>query len=72
MGSLRHPRKQFQIKQANRQEERIFEYINNIWTVHKCYIDNLEIDPAVINGNHIPLHRNKRSMQKTLWYGYLR
>jgi len=34
--SLRKPNKRFQIKQADR-EERIFEYIKNIWTVRKFF-----------------------------------
>ena len=32
--SLRNPNKRFQIKQSDR-EERIFEYVKNIWTVRK-------------------------------------
>ena len=63
--SLRHPNKRFQIKQADR-EERVFEYLKNIWTVRKFFLDNFGVDPPVINGDQIPLHRNESSSQKTL------
>ena len=63
--SLRHSNKRFQIKQTDR-EERIFEYLKNIWTVRKFFIDNFEIDPPVIKGNQMPLHRNESLTQKTL------
>ena len=63
--SLRHPNKRFQIKQADR-EERVFEYLKNIWTVRKFFLDNFGVDPPVINGDQMPLHRNEISSQKTL------
>lgn len=37
-----------------------------IWSVRNSVIDNLGIDPPVINGDQIPLHRNDNSMQNTL------
>ena len=63
--SLRHPNKRFQIMQADR-EERIFEYLKNIWTVRKYFIENFGVDPPVLNGDQMPLHRNESSTQKTL------
>lgn len=63
--SLRHPNKRFQIKQADR-EERVFDYLKNIWTVRKFFLDNFGVDPPVINGDQMPLHRNESSSQKTL------
>ena len=63
--SLRHPNKRFQIKQADR-EERVFEYLKNIWTVRKFFLDNFGVDPPVINGYQMPLHRNESSSLKTL------
>ena len=62
--SLRHPNKRFQIKQADR-EERVFEYLKNIWTVRN-FLDNFGLDPPVINGDQMPLHGNESSSQKTL------
>ena len=63
--SLRHPNKRFQIKQADT-EERVFEYLKNIWTVRKFFLDNFGVHPPVINGDQMPLHRNESSSQKTL------
>ena len=63
--SLRHPNKRFQTKQADR-EEPIFEYLKNIWTVRKFFIDNFGLDPPVINSDQMPLQRNESSTQKTL------
>ena len=63
--SLRHPNKRFQIKQADR-EERVFEYLKNIRTVRNFFLDNFGVDPPVINGDQMPLHRNESSSQKTL------
>ena len=63
--SLRRPNKRFQIKQEDR-KERISEYIKNIWRVRKYFIDNFGVDPPIINGDQMPLHRNESSSQKTL------
>ena len=63
--SLRHPNKSFQIMQPDR-EERIFEYLKNIWTVRKYFIKNFGVDPSVLNGDQMPLHRNESFTQKTL------
>ena len=72
--SFRHPNKRFRIKQADR-EERVFEYLKNIWTVRKFFLNNFGVDPAVINGDQMPLHRNESSSQKNTKlhrYGHLR
>ena len=63
--SLHHPNKRFQIKQSDR-EERVYEYLKNVWTVRKFFIDNYGVDPPIINGDQMPLHRNERLTQKTL------
>ena len=63
--SLRKPNKRFQIKQSDR-EERVYEHIKNVWTVRKFFLDNFSIDPPVINGDQMPLHRNESASQKTL------
>ena len=63
--NLRKPNKRFQIKQSDR-EERAHEYIKNVWTVRKFFLDNFSIDPPVINGDQMPLHRNESALQKTL------
>ena len=63
--SFRKPKKRFQIKQSDR-EERVYEYIKNVWTVWEFFLDNFSIDPPVINGDQMPLHRNESASQKTL------
>ena len=63
--SLRKANKRFQIKQADR-EERVAESLKNVWTVRKYFIENYGVDPQVINGDQIPLHRNESSSQRTL------
>ena len=63
--SLCKPNKRFQIKQADR-EERIFKHLKNIWTVRKLFIDNFGIDPPIINGDQMSLHRNESASQRTL------
>ena len=40
--------------------------MKNIWTVRKYFIDNYGIDPPVIIGDQMPLHRNESVSQKTL------
>ena len=65
--SLHHPNKRFQIMQADG-KERIFEYLKNIWTVRKYFIENFGVDPPVLNGDQMPLHRNESSTQKTLTF----
>eukprot|EP00794_Sanderia_malayensis_P013649 gene13649-15078_t len=63
--SLRKPNKRFQIKQEDI-IERIKEYILNVWMVRKYFIDTYGVDPPVINGDQMPLHRNESSGQKTM------
>lgn len=42
------------------------EYLKNIWTVRKFFINNFGIDPPVIKDNQMPLYRNENSTQITL------
>ena len=63
--NLRKPNKRFQSKQADR-EERIFEYLKNIWTEQKFFIDNFGVDPPIINGDQMPVHSNDIGSQRTL------
>ena len=53
-------------KKTSRQRRTCLCVPKNIWTVCNSVINNLGIDPPVINGNQIPLHRNDNSMQNTL------
>ena len=63
--SLRKPNKKYAIKKED-QEIRIKDYLKKIWTVRKYFIDKYEVDPPVINGGQMPLHRNESASQKTL------
>ena len=63
--SLKAANKRFKIKQEDR-VERIKEYIMNIWRVQKFFLDTYGVDPPVINGDQMPLHRNESASQKTL------
>ena len=62
--SLRKPNKKYAIKKEDR-IIRIKNYLKNIWTVRKNFIDKYGVDPTVINGDQMPLHRNKSASQKT-------
>ena len=37
-------------------------------TVRKYFIDEYGVDPPVINGDQMPLHRNESATQKTLFF----
>ena len=61
--SLRKPKKKYAIKKEDG-IIRIKDYLNNIWTVRKYFIDRYGVDPTVINGDQMPLHRNESARQK--------
>ena len=63
--SLRKPNKRFKIKQDDR-VERIKEYIMNVWRIRKFFQDTYGVDPPIINGDQMPLHRNESSGEKSM------
>ena len=63
--SLRKPNKRFSIKKEDL-VTRIEDYLQNVWTVQNFFIKKYGIDPPVINGDQMPLHRNEDASQKTL------
>ena len=63
--SLRKPNKHFAIKNEDR-IIRIKDYLPNIWTVRKYFLDTYGVDPPIINGDQMPLHSNESAGQKTL------
>ena len=63
--SLRKPNKRFAIKYEDR-VIRIEDYLQNIWSVRKYFLDTYGIDPTIINGDQMPLRRNKSTSQKSL------
>ena len=44
---------------------RIKDYIKNIWTVRKYFIDKYRVDPPVINGEQMPHTVTKVQVKKT-------
>ena len=55
----------FQIAQKDR-KERIAEYLENICTARKSRLNNYGVEPTIINGDKMLLHRNESSSEKTL------
>ena len=45
---------------------RIEDYLQNVTAVRNFFIKKYGIDPPVINGDQMLLHRNKNASQKTL------
>ena len=64
--SLRKPNKKYAIKKEDR-IIRIKDYLKNIWTVRKYFIDKYGVEPSVINGDQMPLHRNESASQKNTY-----
>ena len=64
--SLRKPNKKYVIKKEDR-KIRIKDYLKDIWTVRKYFIDKYGVDPPVINGDQTPFYRNESGSQKTLY-----
>uniref|UniRef100_A0A0L8FFZ7 Uncharacterized protein n=1 Tax=Octopus bimaculoides TaxID=37653 RepID=A0A0L8FFZ7_OCTBM len=46
--------------------ERIQVYLKNIWSVCRYFLDKFGIDPPIINGDQMSLHRNESSGRATL------
>ena len=63
--SLRKPNKRYSIKKSDL-VERLQDYLKNIWTIGRFFIEKYGVDPPIINGDQMPLHRNESSQQKTL------
>ena len=63
--SLRKPNKRLAIKNEDR-IIRIKYYLQNIWTVRKYFLDTEGVDPPIISGDQMPLHRNENAGQRTL------
>ena len=61
--TLRKPNKKYAIKKED-QIIRIKDYLKNIWTMRKYFVDRYGVDPRVIDGDQMPLHRNGSASQK--------
>ena len=65
--SLRKPNKKYSVKKEDL-VERAQDYLKNFWRVRRFFIEKYGVDPPVINGDQMPLHRNESSQQKTMTF----
>ena len=65
--SLRKSNKRFSISQEDRRT-RIIDHLKNVWTLRKYFLDMYGVEPVIINGDQMPLHRNESHSQKTLTF----
>ena len=56
--SLKKPNKRFSISQVDR-VERLEEYLKNIMRLRIYFHKHFGVDPPIINGDQMPLHRNE-------------
>ena len=61
--SLRKPNKKYAIKKED-WIIRIKDYLKNIWTVRKYFINKYGVGPPVFNGDQMPLRRNEAQVRK--------
>ena len=60
--SLRKPNKRYAIKEDL--IERLQDYLRNIWRIRRFFMEKYGVDPPILNGDQMPLHRNESSQQK--------
>ena len=63
--SLRKPNKRFTIKEEDL-VTRTEDHLQNVWIVQNLFIKKYGINPPVVKGYQVPLHRNGNASQKTL------
>ena len=61
--SLRKPNKRFAMKNEDR-IIRIKDYLQNIWTVRKYFLNSYGVDPPIINGDQMSLKGMKAQVKK--------
>ena len=64
--SLRKPNK----RNALNKDDRFVilqNYLKDIWMVRKYFLDTCSVDPPIINGEQMPLHRNESASQKAFF-----
>ena len=62
--SLPKPNKRYAIKKEDL-VIRLEDYLKNIWRIRRYFLEKYGVDPPIINGDQMPLHRNESSRQKT-------
>ena len=65
--SLKKTSKRFSIKKEDLLI-RLKDYLQNIWTICRSFIQKYGIDPHIINGDQMPLHMNENSQQNTITF----
>ena len=63
--SLRKPNKHYTLSKDDLCV-RIKDYLKNVWTVRNFFLKKFGVDPPVINGDQMPLHRDESGSQKTM------
>ena len=63
--SLRKPNKRYSMKKEDL-VERLQDCLRNVWSIRRYFIEKYGLDPPIINGDQMPLHRNESPSQKTL------
>ena len=63
--SVRKPNKRYSIKKEDL-FIRLRDYLQNVWAVRRYFIEKYGVDPPIINGDQMPLHKNESSQEKTL------
>ena len=63
--SLQKPNKRYSIEKEDL-VERLQDYLKNVWSIRRHFIEKYGVDPPIINRDQMPLHRNESSSQKTL------
>ena len=63
--SLRRPNKPYSIKREDLLI-RLQDYLHNVWTVRRFFMEKYGVDPPIINGDQMPLHRNESSQEKSM------
>lgn len=65
--SLRKPNKRYSIKREDLLI-RLRDYLQNVWAVRRFFIEKYGVDPPIINGDQMPLHRNESTQEKTMTF----
>ncbi|GFO11576.1 steryl-sulfatase [Plakobranchus ocellatus] len=63
--SLAKPNKRFALSQEER-KTRLLEFVKNVLRIRYWFMSTFKKEPVIVNGDQMPLHRNKTSRQATL------
>ena len=63
--SLKRPNKRYSIKREDLLI-RLRDYLQNVWTVGRFFIERYVVDLPIINGDQMPLHKNETAQEKSM------